>query len=49
MKSAEMLKHIKLLVIDVGGTMTNGEVRYDENRNELKNLYKRCSGLFKAY
>lgn len=30
-----MIRHIKLLVIDVDGTMTDGEIYYDENGNEL--------------
>ena len=43
------LKSIKLLVIDVDGTMTDAGIYYDEHGNELKKFcYKGCGRIFAA-
>lgn len=44
------LKKIKLLVIDVDGTMTDSGIYYDEKGNELKKFSARdAAGLFAAH
>lgn len=43
------LSKIKLLVIDVDGTMTDGGIYYDDNGNELKKFCTRdAAGIFAA-
>ena len=45
-----MIRHIKLLVIDVDGTMTDGGIYYDEKGNELKKFCtKDAAGFFVAH
>ena len=45
-----MSKEIKLLVIDVDGTMTDAGIYYDENGNELKKFCtKDAAGFFAAH
>lgn len=45
-----MIRHIKLLVIDVDGTMTDGGIYYDEKGNELKKFCtKDAAGFFAAH
>lgn len=44
-----MVKDIKLLVIDVDGTMTDGSIYYDEHGNEWKKFNtKDAAGFFAA-
>ncbi len=44
------LKRIKLIVIDVDGTMTDGGIYYDEHGNELKKFNtKDAAGYFVAH
>lgn len=45
-----MVRHLKWLIIDVDGTMTDGGVYYDENGNELKKFNtKDAAGIFAAH
>lgn len=45
-----MGKKIRLLIIDVDGTMTDGGIYYDENGNELKKFCtKDAAGFFAAH
>jgi 3-deoxy-D-manno-octulosonate 8-phosphate phosphatase (KDO 8-P phosphatase) len=44
------MNNIKLIVIDVDGTMTDGGIYYDENGNELKKFCtKDAAGFFAAH
>ena len=43
-----MEKHIKLLVIDVDGTMTDSGIYYDESGNEIKKFSTRDAAAFFA-
>ena len=45
----DMLKAIKMIIIDVDGTMTDGGIYYDENGNEMKKFCtKDAAGFFAA-
>lgn len=49
MQREEKYQRIKLLVIDVDGTMTDAGIYYDENGNELKKFCTRdAAGFFTA-
>ena len=44
------LKEIRLVVVDVDGTMTDGGIIYDQNGNELKKFCsKDAAGYFTAH
>lgn len=44
-----MMNNIRMLIIDVDGTMTDGGVYYDENGNEMKKFCTRdAAGFFAA-
>jgi 3-deoxy-D-manno-octulosonate 8-phosphate phosphatase (KDO 8-P phosphatase) len=44
------MNNVKLIVIDVDGTMTDGGIYYDENGNELKKFCtKDAAGFFAAH
>ena len=43
-----MIKKIKLIIIDVDGTMTDGGIYYDENGNELKKFNTKDAAGFLA-
>lgn len=43
-----MVKDIKLLVVDIDGTMTDSGIYYDENGNELKKFSTRDAAAFFA-
>lgn len=50
MKNKEQLKKIKLLIIDVDGTLTDAGIYYDEHGNELKKFCtKDAAGFFAAH
>ena len=45
-----MKKKVKLLVVDVDGTMTDAGIYYDEHGNELKKFCtKDAAGFFAAH
>jgi len=49
MERTEVFKHIKYLIIDVDGTLTDAGIYYDEHGNELKKFCtKDAAGFFAA-